>query len=200
MMTLSDNIVKFTNKVEESLSVMTENCSTLTAYMESPSGKEDSSEQLRKILKEEEANKKYACDEEKDKKSRENSLILYGMSEDVELVDCSKELLSIAEHLKLKPKILYICRLGKFSNEAKPRPVRMKLDSTFIRQKFIANSYKLKNHPRLHKVFIKPDLTIKERVIQKELWQELKNKISSEPHKRWVRKGDSIVESSSNKD
>ena len=93
MMTLSDNIVKFTNKVEENLSVMTENCSTLTAYMKSPSGKEDSSEQLRKFLKEKEANKKYACEEEKDKKSRENSLILYGMSEDVELVDCSKELL-----------------------------------------------------------------------------------------------------------
>ena len=40
---------------------------------------------------------------------------------------------------------------GRKSDEDKPRPVRIKLDSTFIRRITIANSYKLKKHPRLHR-------------------------------------------------
>ena len=84
------------------MSVITENCSTLKAYIDTPSETVDPSDQLRSILKEDEVNKRLASDEDTVKKSRESNLIIYGMSEDIELQDCSKELISIADELQLQ--------------------------------------------------------------------------------------------------
>ena len=58
----------------------------------------------------------------------------------------------------------------------------------------VANAHELKNHSRYRKIILKPDLTVKERVVQKELWQKLQDRMSNQPGKKWARKGDSIVE------
>ena len=194
MATLADNMVKFSSKVEESFSVMADNYSNYKSYVTSASEKEDTSSELRRILEENEVDRKVSSDEERDRKSRENNLMVYGISENVNLSDCSNEFLSIAEELNLKPKIVDIYRVGKSRNDDLPRPLKIKLDSSYIRRKIVANAHKLKNQSRYRKIFLKPDLTVKERAVQKELWQKLKDRISSQPDKKWARKGDSIVE------
>ena len=54
-----------------------------------------------------------------------------------------------------------------------------------MRFNIISNAYKLKNIPRYHKVYLKPDLTIKERDLRKELRTDLDKMISEEPNKKW---------------
>lgn len=151
-------------------------------------------DQVRDLLKEEEASRKTAAHNENEKKKREKNIIVYGFSESLVLPDCSREFLAIAEEFEEKPKVIDICRLGRAREDGKPRPVRIKLDSKLTRQSIVANAHRLKNHPRYSKVYLKPDLTHEERTLQRDLWAELKTKISEEPHKRWIRKGNAVIE------
>ena len=120
--------------------------------------------------------------------------MVYGISENVELSECSNVLLSIARGTKFKTKDCGHMPGGKSVNDDKPRPLKVKLVSSYTRKRIVANAHKLKNHSRYRNIFLKPDLTVKERIVQKELWQKLKDSISNQPDKRWARRGDSIVE------
>ena len=122
-------------------------------------------------------------------KKREKNIIVFGISEEEQLWEYSMEILTLPEGLRAKPKIVEVTRLGKIRDEDKPRLVRIKLESKFIRQKILASAHKLRNHPRYQNVYLKPDLTKIKRELQKVLWLDLKNRISTEPDKRWSIKG-----------
>ena len=76
--------------------------------------------------------RKLASEEEDEKKKSENNIIVYGLPEDIQSSDCFKEFLLI----QLKPKILEVYRLGKIREDNKPRLLKIRLDSKFIRQKY----------------------------------------------------------------
>ena len=119
--------------------------------------------------------------EDNEKKLRSKNVIVYRLSEDVLPSDCSKEFLNIVGESSLKPKIIEMCRLGKLREDNKPRPIRVKLESRNMRYKILSHAYRLKNHPRFKNIYLKPDLTKNERILQKELWLDMKRKISEEP-------------------
>lgn len=64
-----------------------------------------------------------AAEEENDKKKREKNIIVYGISEEVQLSDCSREFLDLAEVLQFKPEIVDVSRLGIVQADGKPRPL-----------------------------------------------------------------------------
>ena len=180
--------------MDESSASLSDNTTYIKSYAEAASGGGVSYDQVRILLKEEEASRRNAALIEAEKKKRERNIIIYGFPESLELLECSQEFLTIAEEFNEKPKVIDICRLGKIPDNNKPRPVRVKLDSKLTKQRIVANAHKLINHSKFNKVYLKPDLSQEERKIQRELWTELKRKISQEPHKRWTRKGNAVVE------
>ena len=181
---LTDNMVQLNKKVEANASLFVDSTAGLKTYAEASSNKDHTCEQLRSLLKEDNAMRKLAAEEEVEKKKRENNIIVYGLTEDIQSSDCSKEFLLIAEDLQLKPKILEVYRLGKIREDNKPRPLKIRLDSKFIREKILANAHKLKNNGKYNKVYLKPDLSLKERKLQNELWLESKNNVSGGPNKK----------------
>ena len=65
-----------------------------------------------------------------------------------------------------------------------------------MRYKILSNAYILKNHPRRKNVYLEPDLTNNERILQKELWLDMKRKISEVPNKYLVIRRNEVVISS----
>ena len=66
----------------------------------------------------------------------------------------------------------------------KPRLLKIRLDSKFIRHQILANAHKLKNNGQYHKVYLKLDFSMKEGKLQNELWLESKNNVSGGPNKK----------------
>ena len=156
---LTENMIQLTKRVDENSSLLTDSSSNLKSYAEAVVGNGVSCEQIRSIIKEEDNNRRVEDQEDNEKKLRNKNFIVYGLSEDVLPSDCSKEFLNIVGEWSLKPKIIEMCRLGKLREDNKPRPIRVKLESRDMRYKIISHAYRLKNHPRLKNIYLKPDLT-----------------------------------------
>ena len=171
-------------EMEENLSAMVDTSTTLKSYAEVSSEKLDSSKELRNILREEETNKKMAADEDNDRKKMEKNVVVHGIPEDVLLPECSTSFMSIVEELQVKVRIVDIRRLSRVREEEKPRPLRIILESKSTRQNILTNAHKLRKVHKFQKIYLKPDLTVKERSLKRELWLELKNKRSTDPDKR----------------
>ena len=92
----------------------------------------------------------------------------------------------LAEDLQLKPKILEVYRLGKIREDNKPRPLKIRLDSKFIRQKISSNAHKLKTNGKYNKVYLKPDLSLKERSYRMNYGLNPKITYLEDQIRRWV--------------
>ena len=124
------------------------------------------------------------------KRSRGNKVIVYVMPDRLTVEECAEEFMEAFSVLEVKPKIEVVSRLGNIRNDMKPRPIRIQLDSKFVKEKLVARAYRLRANPRFASIYIKSD----ERTVQKELWQELKKKISEQPEKRWKIRNNGVVE------
>ena len=98
---LTDNMVQLNKKVEANASLFVDSTAGLKTYAEASSNKDHTCEQLRSLLKEDNAMKKLAAEEEVEKKKRENNIIVYGLTEDIQSSDCSKEFLLIVSNVTI---------------------------------------------------------------------------------------------------
>ena len=117
-----------------------------------------SCEQLRQIIRDEEGVKSKIRLEHEDKRRRETNIMVYGLTErdkEEEINEFSR----VTEELEIQAKVLDTVRIGKVMDQDKPRPLRIKLESKYWRQKIISNAHKLKFIPRFSRVYIRPDLT-----------------------------------------
>ena len=73
---LTDNMVQLNKKVEANASLIVDSTAGLKTYAEASSNKDPTCEQLRSLLKEDNAMRKLAAEEEVEKKKRENNIIV----------------------------------------------------------------------------------------------------------------------------
>ena len=142
----------------------------------------------------EEGKRAKSMSDKENKRSRENNVIVYGMPDRLTVEECAEEFMEASSVLDIKPRIEVVSRLGNnIRNDTKPRPIRFQLGSKFVKEKLVARAYRLRANPRFASMYIKSDLTYDERTVQKELWQELKRKISEQPEKRWKIRNSEVV-------
>ena len=147
---------------------MVDTSATLKSYAEVVSEKLDSSKELRYIMREDETNGKMAADGDNDRKKRKN-IVVHGIPEDVLLPECSTSFMSIAEELQVKAEFVDICRLGRVREDENPRPLRIILPFKSTRQNILTNAHKLRKVYKFQKIYLKSDLTVNERSLQREL-------------------------------
>ena len=138
--------------------------------------------------------------EEKDKFKRENNIIVYGLPDKMTLLDATDEFKKIALELDSKPNVIKADRLGKLKSDNKPRPICFKLESKYEKQRIVASANKLKSTQRFRNIYLNPNLTKMERILQKDALENLKQSITEHPDKRWKIKNFSVVKISPNVD
>ena len=97
---------------------------------------------------------------------REKNIVVHGIPEDALLPECSTSFMSIAEELQVKARIVVICRLGRGREDKKPRPLRIILESKSTRHNILINAHKLRKGHKFQKIYLKPDLIVKERSLR----------------------------------
>ena len=103
--------------------------------------------------------------------------------------------MKVTRTLDIKLQVKEVIRLGNANAELeRPRPIRIKLDSKYVKEKFVASAHRLRASPQFKNIYIKPDLTFKERSLQKELRLELFNKIREQPEKRWKIRNNLVID------
>ena len=122
---------------------------------------------------------------------RSCNVILFGVPEEhEEKLDSKVNVL--LEQLEEKPQILNCCRIG----EKKPdsaRPVRFRVKTSAIVHGILRKAKQLKDLEGYQKIFISPDRTVQERVEQKKLIGQLKDKRQSDLSKHFVIRRGEIV-------
>lgn len=137
-----------------------------------------------------------------EKKNRESNLILYSLEESTkeEAVEREREdrencHMLFQDGIKINDNsylIKQVLRLGKRREaNAKPRPLLVKLQSPREKWDILKQAKSLKNyrHAKLGKVMVAPDLTPKEQVIDKNLREQLKEKIQSGEQGWFIKSG-----------
>ena len=194
---ISDTLRTLSLKIEQNTNSLKDNSSVVKSYAEVVSSSSPSScEQLRQIIKDEEAVKCKIRLEHEDKRRRETNIMVYGLTERDKEEEIN-EFTRVTEELGIQAKVLDTVRIGKVMDQGRPRPLRIKLESKYWRQKIISNAPKLKLIPRFSKVYIRPDLTPNERILRSDLHAQLKERIAEQPEIRWTIKAGQVRESAS---
>ena len=185
--TLNDltlNLKQLTEKVEENSRLIENNENIKKSYSQAVSTDPPvSCEQIRALLQQEEATRRSAIAEEKDKFTRDKNIIVYGLSEEMTVPEATNEFMEIALELNSKPKVVKVDRLGKVNSDNRPRPICFKLKSKFVKQRIVTSAHKLKSSQRFSSIYLKSDLTKSERILQKNAWISLKQSITEHPQK-----------------
>ena len=120
------------------------------------------------------------------------NVMVFGLVEEP-CEDLNKKIGEVFEHLGEKPR-LEATRLGKEKSDTdSPRPVKVSLSSATIVQQLLSKSKRLRQSERHRTVFLSRDRTIEERLKQRELVMELKQRVVEEPLKRHFIKEGRIV-------
>ena len=198
---LTQNLKQLTEIVEKNSRLIVQNANTTKTYAQAASTDPPvSCEQMRVLLHEEEEKRRSMIAEEKDKFKREKNIIVYGLPEKMTLLDATDEFKKIALELDSKPNVIKADRLGQLKSDNKPQPICFKLESKYEKQRIVTSAYKLKSTQRFRNIYLNPDLTKMERILQKDDWENLKQSITEHPDKRWKIKNFSVVEISPNVD
>ncbi|ESO02987.1 hypothetical protein HELRODRAFT_173822 [Helobdella robusta] len=109
-----------------------------------------------------------------DREKRKNNIILYNLDEKENnpRVCVGKLLKEIAD---IDSEVVDISRLGRKSEEAKPRPVLVQLASLTTKNLLFANCFKLRNSTCFSKVIINHDLSKEDRISNKKILEEKKS-------------------------
>lgn len=183
---ITDNLQTLSLKIDENTKFLKENSSMVKSYAEVISTSAPSScEQLRQVIKEEEDIIVMNRLENDDKRRRETNIMVYGLAE-LNKEDDAKAFVQMAEELDIKAKVTDSDRIGKITNRDRPHPLRIKLDSKYWKEKILSRAHKLKPVARFSKVYIRPDLTPKERAQRNILREQLKQRISEQLDTKWV--------------
>ena len=131
-------------------------------------------------------------EERVDKDRRKGNVIIQGLKESKDS-DPNKrkehdigEVKKIAKFLEVSVDITACMRLGT-KTAKKTRPLKVVLSSVKNRADLIRNSKEMRNaEAKYSKVFINPDLTPREREVDKKLVTELKKKRQENPDEHWI--------------
>ena len=123
-------------------------------------------------------------DEKLERFRRKNNIVLYGvpeskkgnendrMKEDIEKTNL------LLEKIEIKVEKFELARLGNKINAGKARSIKIELDKEEDKYKILKGAGKIKNveDENLKKIIISPDMTIKQRELDRNLREELKNR------------------------
>ncbi|ESO11977.1 hypothetical protein HELRODRAFT_158358 [Helobdella robusta] len=111
-----------------------------------------------------------------DREKRKNNIILYNLDEKENNPRvCVGKLLKEIADIDSESEVVDISRLGRKSEEAKPRPVLVQLASLTTKNLLLANCFKLRNSTCFSKVIINHDLSKEDRISNKKILEEKKS-------------------------
>ncbi|KAL5271181.1 hypothetical protein ACHWQZ_G001726 [Mnemiopsis leidyi] len=123
-----------------------------------------------------------------EEEDRSRNVVIFGLNEeDNEKLNerVAEAFKSIGQKLRAEA-----CRVGRKKSKDSVRPVKVKLSSSLIVDQLLASMKSLHNVTKFHSVFVCPDRSPEQHVIQKGLVKELKEKAEAEPDKRFfIRSG-----------
>ena len=121
-------------------------------------------------------------------KDRSRSFIVFNLPDEEEEQLCSK-VEEVLQELGEKP-VIEACRLGtRRKDTATARPVKVILSSSVAVNQILAKAKRLRTSPRHKSVFICQDRSPADRAQHRLLVEELKNKRSADPSKKYYIKG-----------
>jgi len=179
------------SKLEVQVDNFEKRMTSVEAAVQSASTNRSADENLVKDYVEKVLESKHSCDEEEraEKERRKTSVIIHGVKEsdgeqpqDREDEDFGVLAAMLHELGCDEVKVSKVIRLGKRStdatNDAKPRPIKMVVESEEEKVKIIrsAKNLRLLEEGDWKSVFIHQDLTLKERAERKKLLSELKTR------------------------
>ena len=90
-----------------------------------------------------------------------------------------KHVMAILKHtIGEEPTITECFRIGK-NDEIKPRGIIVKLSNNWTTRKILANSHHMKNYPADYPALISRELTLEERIIERNLLKKCRNLIEN---------------------
>lgn len=125
-----------------------------------------------------------------EEESRASNVMVFGLPED-STEDVSKKVGEIFNELKEKPKF-EASRVGKTGKVA-ARPVKVTLRSKFVAEQLLKKAAALRKVEQYQKVFVCPDRTFEQRLEQRKLVAERKQRSLAEPNKTFSIRGGKIV-------
>ncbi|KAL5254356.1 hypothetical protein ACHWQZ_G013964 [Mnemiopsis leidyi] len=127
---------------------------------------------------------------------RSRNLLVFGLP-DEEGEELEARISEVLEEVGQKPKV-EVQRLGKKKTSTTTRPVKVRLSSSLIVHKILANARKLRLSAKFKTVFLSPDRTFEQREVRKELITNMKAKAIAEPDKKFYIKEGQIFSSNRN--
>ena len=125
-----------------------------------------------------------------DEESRAMNVMVFGLKEDP-VEDINKAVGDVFSEIKEKPKFVAL-RVGK-TKEGVARPVKVTLRSKHIAEQLLKKAAALRKVEHFKNVYICPDRTLEQRLEQRKLVEERKNRSLAEPSKSFIIKGGKIV-------
>ena len=119
------------------------------------------------------------------------NIMVFGLQEN-ENENLAQKIDEVFECLGEKPRV-EASRLGKKRSETAARPVKVTLSSSTFVQLILSKSRMLRTSEKHKSVFLSPDRAAEERLKQKELVTELKEKIAQDSQKRHFIRGGKII-------
>ena len=126
-----------------------------------------------------------------EKEERSRNIIIYGMSESSG-ENLQEKVSEVISKIDEKPVVKDSCRIGPIKSD-RPRPVKFTVNSSDVVSQVLRKAKLLRTQEGYSKVYLCPDRSAAERKVHKELWDQVKQKKSSEPNRIHLIRDNKVV-------